>query len=307
MPLRSLPAWCSSLLVLGLGTLFATDRVPTIAASWCSTPHAADGVDAEWADGIAVVPGTAIALSVANDAEALYLRLRATERQAQMQLLFGGLVVWIDPSGGEKKAFGIRYPVASRLPAPGDRDVRRGGGSPGRPGTAPPGGHSGGGHQPAGPDVQRSRHDVEPVSLDPATIVPRRLELIGPRKDDVRSLVLDHVPGIEVGLARSGGVLVYELKVPLTRGPATPYAASALPGATIGLGFETGKVERAKPPEPAGGGRPGGGGGGTGGIGMGMPGMRGLPVPDDRPDLPKALKAWTRVALALAPSAPSAR
>jgi hypothetical protein len=300
MRIRTVPICCSTLLLLGLGVLAAADRTPAVASAWCATPPVADGADAEWPETTSVIPGTTVLWSVSNDAEHLYVRLRAEERPAQMQLLYGGLTVWIDPAGGEKRTLGIKYPVPTTLPAPGSRESRRRG--PGSPG---------GGAQPPvhEPRSASGRRQPPPAPLDPLDVVPRRLELLGPDKDDVRSLVLDHVPGIGVGLARAEDALVYELKVPLAKTVTAPYSVNAGPGVTIGLGFETTKLERAKPPEGSGGAATSGSGGmGMGGIPMGMPGMgRGGPAGEDKPGLPKPWKVWTRVTLSPSPETPASR
>jgi len=135
-----------------------------------------------------------------------------------------------------------------------------------------------------------------------------RLELLGPGKDDRRSLQLDHTPGIEVRIGRVEGSVVYELKVPLQVDDGHPYAIGARPGATIGIGLETPEVEK---PESAGdagmpgkGGRPPGGGGmGGGGMGGGPPmggGGHGRPGGFEPA---KPIKAWATVRLAAPPAA----
>jgi hypothetical protein len=219
-----------------------------------------------------------------------------------VQLLFGGLTVWFDPKGGDRKAFGIRYPVGSPLPDPRSRGQRARSGA-GSSGDEPVRGRG----QPV--DVQEGRPGPA-VPVDLADVVPRRLEVLGPGKDEARSLVLSHAQGLTVGLGRVEGVLVYELRVPLKKGPETPYAIGAEPGATIGIGFDSPKMERSRPPDGGSGGGAGGpGGGGFGGFGMGGPGGmgRGGPgggQPDQLPESAKPWKAWTRVALARAEAVP---
>ena len=242
-----------------------------------------------------------VAVGVMNDGEFLYLRVRALDRGAQMQLLFGGLTVWFDPKGGDRKAFGIKYPVGSPLPDPAiprpaarvrHRPVRR------RPGARPG----------ATIDVQEGRPGP-PIPLDLADVVPRRLEVLGPGKDDARSLVLGHAQGLAVGLGRVEGVLVYELRVPLRKSSETPYAIGAEPGATIGVGFDSPKMERSRPPE----GGPGRRGAADRGAGRRVrrlrhgrapagwvTGGRAGGQPDQLPESAKPWKAWTRVALARA-------
>ena len=98
------------------------------------------------------------------------------------------------------------------------------------------------------------------------------IEVLGPGKDDKRRLELAYARtiGLDVAARMAEGVLVYELRVPLPVSEAQPYGVKSAPGATIGLGIETAKLQ---PPGGRGeeGGRggmggapPGGGGGGEG-------------------------------------------
>ena len=119
----------------------------------------------------------------------------------------------------------------------------------------------------------------------------RRLEILGPDKDDVRSLMLDKTPAVEVAVGDNEGALFYELKVPLRVTPETPYAIGAAPGADIGVGLETRKIET--PDRPGGRGMFGGFGGMRGG---GMPG--GAMPGDEPPSKLEPLKLWAKVGLA---------
>ena len=131
-----------------------------------------------------------------------------------------------------------------------------------------------------------------------------RLELLGPGKDDRRSLMLEHAPGIEVRIGRIEGSVVYELKVPLQIEDGHPYAIGARPGATIGVGLETPEVEKLEGAGGSGmsgmGGRPPGGGGGMGG---GPPRGGGRPGGPEGFKPPSPIKAWATVRLATPPSA----
>jgi len=127
-----------------------------------------------------------------------------------------------------------------------------------------------------------------------------RVEILGPGKDDARSLTRDHLGGIEVAIGVDAGLLQYELKVPLVQTADHPYAIATEPGKTIGLGFETGKLEQRHMSE---GGR-GGGFGGMGGRGGGMGGHGGGRSGggggggDRGAQSPKPLKVWTLLAIA---------
>src|SRR5262249_20632194 len=153
-----------------------------------------------------------------------------------------------------KKTFGIKYPVGS----PGGMRGRFGGGR-GMPGQGYPG--QGGRSRDRDSSDDPAQPDASPVD------VPNRLEVLGPKKDDVRSFVADRAPGIDVKIGQVEGALVYELKVPLVKSSEVEYAIGAQPGALIGIGLETPKVETSR--EQMTGGRGGGMGGGGMGGGMG--------------------------------------
>jgi hypothetical protein len=220
-----------------------------------------------------------VSIQFLNDGEFLYVRLTASDAAARMQIMRLGMTVWFDSGGGTKKKFGIRYPV-----------VERGEGRGGRDG----GGGFGGG---------RGRRDE-----DDAPAPGDRVDILGPGKDDARSLTRDHMSGVDVAIRNEQGTLQYELKVPLARGADHPYAIDAQPGKSIGVGLETGKMQQRSFGSGRGGGFGGGGGGmggggrgrgggggggmgGRGGGGRGGGGQRGF-------EPPKPLKGWATVTIA---------
>ena len=71
-----------------------------------------------------------------------------------------------------------------------------------------------------------------------------RLEVYGPKKDDARSFVSTMAPGIAVKIGQVEGFLVYELKIPIQASSDLPYAIEAKPGALIGFGLETPKMDK---------------------------------------------------------------
>jgi hypothetical protein len=131
--------------------------------------------------------------------------------------------------------------------------------------------------------------------------------VLGPKKDDVHSFLADAVPGIAVKVGSVEGSLVYELKVPIALSADFQYAIGAKPGALIGFGLETPKVE--KPSRESGGGMGGmgggggmggrggrGGGGGRGGMGRGGGGESGG-MGRGGFEPPKPVKAWATIQL----------
>ncbi len=93
------------------------------------------------------------------------------------------------------------------------------------------------------------------------------IEIIGSGSDDRTRYSVLALPGIEVKLGESGGMVVYKLKVPLKASQAQPFALGIDPGMTVSLKIETGKMDRGMPPGGDMGGGPGGAG--TGGMGSG--------------------------------------
>ncbi len=253
--------------------LTADSRVAALQSAWREGEIAIDGASADWSVFSPFGENVPFSIGLKNDGEFLYVALSSSDPGARMMLATRGLIVWFDPAGGTKKRFGIRYPV-----------IEGGSGAPmRRPGGF--GGPGGGRPDPAG------------VDFDPAKDGRwTRLEVIGPEKDDRRSLLIDLTPGVAVRIGSGDGTLLYELKVPLEKGADRPYAIGAEAGETIGIGLETPEVESGGRRPMLGGLGMGGGGGRSGGMGGG-PG-RGSGE-EFKP--PKPIKAWATAKLAAGP------
>ena len=236
---------------------------PRLESRWRDRDIVVDGDNGEWAGPLVAVDAKyPVTAAVANDRDFLFLALSTGDAAMRRQIMREGLIVWFDPAGGDQKHFGIKFPVGLALTMAG-KDGR------GRP----------------GPDQLD-----EPNRIDP----PNRLEVYGPAKDDVHSLVPEAAPGIAVKVGEVAGYLVYELKVPLASTPQTPYAIGGKPGSVIGLGLETPKSEALRR-----GGGFSGRGPGMGGLGGGMGRRGGMGGRREGEfDRPKPLKAWASVELA---------
>jgi len=241
--------------------VFAAKK-PLITSQWRDRDLAIDGDSGDWPGPLRPIEENHPLMAAAmNDGQYLYLVLSTSDSTERRQILRQGLVVWFDPSGGEKKHFGLKYPVG--VP-PEERPSRGGGGGGGGYRRGPGGG--GGGRPPSDPGSHDPSSSGSSDQLEPTD----RLEVYGPQKDDAHSFVTEMAPGITVKTGQAEGYLVYELKVPLTKTADSPYAIEAKPGALIGFGIETPKMEH-----PAAEGRGGMGGGGFGGLGGGMGGHGG--------------------------------
>jgi hypothetical protein len=244
------------IVAVGLTTVSAAyaAKHQRIESQWRDRTIVIDGDNGDWPGPLSELDDKhPIAAGVENDGQSLYLVLSTSDSAIRRQIMREGLIVWFDPSGGDKKHFGIKYPVGIASDEGGSRGREgRGWGGYSRPA------------EPSSSDPQDQPRPIEP---------PNRLEVYGPAKDDAHSLVLDAAPGISVKVGQVEGYFVYELKVPLAKTSETPYAIEAKAGSVVGLGLETPKVEHPQGREGGGGG--GGMGGGMGGHGGGMGGRGG--------------------------------
>lgn len=281
----------TAILVASAAGLIANKR-QVINSHWRDRDVVIDGDNGEWPGPLTPIEENhPLLMAAINDGQFLYVLLSTADTTSRRQILRQGLIVWFDPSGGDKKHFGLKYPVG----VPAEEGQRRGGYGHGYGGGGRSPGGSGSGDPSAGDGGQSRPQDPEPVD---------RLEIYGPQKDDAHSFVTESAPGIAVKIGSVEGYLVYELKVPLTKTADAPYAIEAKPGASIGFGIETPKLE-----QPAGEGR--GGMGGFGGMGGGMGGRGGMGGHGGGGggrgggerggfEAPKPLKSWAVIQLAKA-------
>jgi len=296
-------------LLMALAAVVATVAIAVAAealrldSAWSAEAPTIDGKLTEWSSPLVTLGSTPASLGVRNDGESLYVALASSEQATRMMLGAAGFTVWFDPAGKDKKSFGITVPP-TMTGGPGMRGRGPGGPPPDQSGQPPAEtGREGG---PAGPQ-------------GPAVGTITSIEVLGPGKDDKRRLELAYARtiGLDVAARVAEGVLVYELRVPLSATEAQPYGVKSVPGATIGLGIESAKLPapdgrgreggRGMGGPPPGGPPPGGGGGGMGG-GMGGGGQRGGmgggPPGGGREGMRemKPIKAWTIVRLAKGPA-----
>jgi hypothetical protein len=240
-------AWFPLLLVLASATALAA--AAERASTWRDRDIRIDGQDDDWRGLTLPVKGERFALGVLNDGEFLYLCLPTKDPGTRSQIERQGLVVWLDKSGGKRESFGVHFPLGLGLGAKAE----------------PP--------RPAGPD--EGRPQGAPGRQDAVGILGR-----GGR--DAEVVPLEQAGGIEARLGIHDGLLVYELKVPLTRTDAHPYAPDVRPGDLLRLTIETASYRGAAAPLGVpGGGVPGvvvGGGPGGVGVGIGVGGAPGVPA-----------------------------
>jgi len=280
------------LLMAPVALVLAAKR-QVVESHWRDRDIAIDGDNGEWPGPLVAVEENHPLLTAAlNDGQDLYIVLSTSDPGLRRQIFRQGLIVWFDPSGSDKKHFGLKYPVG----VPPEERESRGGYRRGGYGGGRPPSDSG-----TTDDHARTQGSM-PADPEPTD----RLEVYGPQKDDAHSFVTTMAPGIAVKTGNVEGYAVYELKVPLAKTADAPYAIEAKPGALIGFGIETPKVEQPSHEGRGGMGGFGGGMGGGRGGGMGGHGGGGGRGGGERggAEQVKPLKVWAAIQLAKAGATP---
>jgi hypothetical protein len=275
---------------IGIYGTFVLTVVTALLAAGCVGPLR---VDSLWQNGNVVVNGKSddwrgalyyfedsdFSLGLRNDEDHLYLCLTAESPMMRMQIMAQGLTIWFDPAAGKEKVFGIRFPMG-RTENPGERPPREGGQ---RPQETP----------------QRRQMDPEAQERMLQNLI-RDAVLIGPEKDALNQVPIEDLRDIQLDIDLRGGLLTYEMKIPLEPREDRPYAVGAGPGMALGVGLEIPKMDRSEMrrmmPSVM------GGRGGMGGMGGGMGAPRRMP--GTRPGITNGLKFWMKVTLAK-PSQPA--
>jgi hypothetical protein len=125
---RSLPlVFLALLLAAGGAGLVAADAARAFRSGWRTSEIRVDGIDEEWRPILQPVKGQHFSVGFLNDDEALYFCLVTADRNAIRQIGTMGLTLWLDPAGGGKKGFGVRYRGSSGpridVLGPGSKDV----------------------------------------------------------------------------------------------------------------------------------------------------------------------------------------
>lgn len=258
-------------LVAACASLLAGCDEHEMQSQWRRQEVAIDGHDMDWQQ---LAPHfyhekSRIIFSIMNDSDNLYVMVATSSNAAQMIMLRGGCTMWLDTAGGKKKAYGIQFPLKM--------DVSSGGKATARD------------HKPRGALAQ--------LIADQNSIA-----IITPDQKDGIAMFFSEAEdsGIHAGLGLNQGCLVYELKIPLT--PDNPWLPDHFVmggNQIVGVGFESGKLDR--PGHHKGDGSRGGGGagggkgkGGTGGMGRGGGSLEG--------SKPQSFALWFNVHLADPPS-----
>ncbi len=253
---------CSSFLLPLL--LFAAiqmgcSRTLRLESTWRNRDIKIDGRSEDWLGLKYYFEGISVSVGLMNDERNLYVSLITDNRMVIGQIMTQGLTFWLDPKGGKNKTFGIKFPLGRRE---GERMT---------------------------PESMQNLGREEMMERFQKSLA--ELEILGPKQEVVEKLPVDEAKGIDARIRTEGGLLVYEIEVPLSPSEQHPYAVGAKVGDTIGFGFDSPKLEMQRPGGMTGGGRGGGPPRGMGGMGGMPPGGMGFRMPE-------RLKIWAVAELA---------
>ena len=206
---------------------------PTLTSQWRQAAIVVDGDDAEWAGHKSFLEKHNLEFGIFNDADHLYLCFVLTDPVRQMQVARSGFSVWLDGEGGKDRNFGVRYPLglAERFAPASDESQRPDGGMRDRRGMRCSRGSE---ERP-----QSGRASIDPEQLArmmERVLTDRDFEILGPLPGQRMRTSGADVP-VEVAAAWSQGRLVYELKIPLSRGAGRVVGIGARSDKPIGLGL----------------------------------------------------------------------
>jgi hypothetical protein len=231
---------------------------------WSDEAITIDGVPLEWSGATTWVESPNVTIGVKNDADYLYLCVSSPLRHIATEIAMRGFTVWLDPKGKKRKTFGIRCPIGPTM------------------GTGDPGEMR---------EMARDHKKFMEMVVERLKGAGKVLEILGPDQASSVRLTAGEAPGIDIALGYHNGRVVYELRVPLRRDAAHPYAIGSDGRGRIGIGLETPEIDREEMMTAMRGER---GGGPPAG---GMPGGRG---PGGPGSMPQPIDIWAKIDLAVA-------
>lgn len=178
-----------------------------------------DGALDEWGGTLTYVDDQPVSISAVPTDSLLFLAVSIQDRRLMRAVAAKGLIVWVDPAGGQKHTYGIRYPLGLRGQRGPSSPAAGGGSQPGRPSQATIG--------------------LEDVSLS-------ELEVL--RHDSTRARIPAHYSsGLRAKATLNRGSLVYELAIPVGGDGTTGrrHGIRATLGSSVGIGLETPETDEA--------------------------------------------------------------
>jgi hypothetical protein len=213
--MNTIKKYCVYYLVLILTLIWGCSTLE-IASYWRDREVKIDGNNEDWEGKTWIIKDLKnVLVGFMNDENYFYISLTISDRVLQRQIAMRGLTVWFDRNGGDEKKFGVHYPLGignSDMPMEGRRP-RRGG------------------------ENERDSMPIFPEKFSD------ELDILTPTENEHHRMQMQETGGIDIALNFSQGLLVYEMKVPLTDKGSQPYVIGTTAGSIVGVGIETMKNE----------------------------------------------------------------
>lgn len=210
MPIHKCIARMRILVFLALISLPLTGcrTTASLQSSALGDPITVDAQLEEWAGKLSSIAGGELSVGVQNDGDFLYVGISTSHPQRISQIMQQGLVLWIDPAGGKKKAFGVQYPIGIITTSGSDGGL-----------TSDPTANQ--------IRIEQSMQEIALIS-DSGQAFRRRK---------------DTVPGITMHAEADHRAFTYEAKLPLSADAGILYAIGAEPGQQVGLGLTSPELD----------------------------------------------------------------
>jgi len=162
---------------------------------------AVDGAIGDWGGRLTSVQDQSVSVGALPTDSLLYVAVVIRDQALLRSLAANGLVLWVDPSGGQQRAYGVQYPLGLRRQ---------------QAGQAPSGG------------AQNEAVGIDDVSFDELEVV---------RGDSLRERIpADFALGLRATGTLDPGSLIYEVAIPVSSSP-SEHRLRGLLGETVGLGL----------------------------------------------------------------------
>ena len=185
---------------------------------WKNSPITIDGNETDWQGKTNYFTDYKAAIGVENDNDYLYLCLAVNDTGKVFQLFNRGFTVWINPDNGNEK-LGILYPIGA---------INSGESMPFR-------NQSQGG--------RRERPDFEKI-FNEKKMKQNEIRIINGDNFPLTSYYTNDTSVVHVDIGTQMGLLVYELKIPLSKNITSKHNFNLKPGDELNIGFESGDISR---------------------------------------------------------------
>lgn len=196
-----------------LSLLLNTCGDEEINSTWKTSTITIDGKQTDWQGKTNYFSDYNAAIGVENDNDYLYLCLAVNDTNKVFQLFTRGFTVWIDPDNGEEK-LGINYPIGAMN---SDDSMPL--------------------------ENMRGRRDFG-KRLQELKLTQNEIRIINTDNFPLTSYYLNDTSVVQLDIGSQMGLLVYELKIPLSKNITSKHNFNFKPGDELNIGFESGDISR---------------------------------------------------------------